>query len=138
MKTFGERLKELKEDLEPKLEARMIFLLNPKDTKSLETIVAWGAMDHSEVDGSLQVPDDADMEYLWSCFEPDIMKLAEVLNVDLIETQSRYVQMRRLGIIYPDGSIAALAHTLVGMYIRVQAKAMEDKLRKKSKDGDEG
>lgn len=122
---FEERLKVLKEELEPVLQSRMIFLLNPKDTKTLEAIVAWSAMksDFPDVD----VPDNATMEDLWALFDVDMTVYATVLGCKLQEAVPRFSQLKGLNLIYPFGEVCELAKSIVGAYIKQQV----DKIRPK-------
>ena len=131
MKKFRERLDELKAEMEIQLESRIIFLLNPKDTTTLEAVIAWNVGEH-EVD--CEVPDDAPMEYLWEICPADLSVFTATLNVKPVQAMARFEQLRRLGIIYPDGSVASLAKKVAGLYIRSQVKTMEDKIMKGRKD----
>ena len=54
----------------------MIFLLNLKDTKMFEAIVAWRTLKKPEIETVL-VQDDATMEELWDSVEIDVFSYAE-------------------------------------------------------------
>lgn len=127
MKKFSERLDELKAELEPEIEKRIIVLLDTRNSKPLEAVIAWNVGEHViDVD----VPDDATMEDLWNLAEPDLYSYAIALNVNIVEAMSRYQQLKQLGIIYPDGSIATIAKKLAQLYIRKQVTIMEREIKR--------
>lgn len=128
MKKFKERLDELKAEVEPQLESRIIFLLNPKDTTTMEAVIAWNVGEH-EID--CEVQDDATMDELWEICPPDLTGFTTALNVKPMEALARFEQLRKLGIIYPDGSVASLAKKVAGLYIRTQVTIMETKIKKR-------
>ena len=128
MKKFKDRLLELRAEIEPQLENRMVFLLNPKDTKSLEAVSAWSVQSKKALD--IDVDDNATLEDLWDLCPPDLNEFAETLNVKYVDAMKRFHQLKKLEIIYPDGSVSKLALQLVGLYIRTQATIMEDKIKR--------
>ena len=124
MKAFRQRLEELKKELEPFLQPRMIFLLNPKDTKILEAIVAWTVVPKHNID-LIQVDDDATLEDLWKMIEPDIMSFSVALGCTMIQALPRFEQLKALSIIYPDGTVADLANSIANVYIKNQVENLK-------------
>jgi len=134
MKTLQDRLAELKEELAPQMQSRMIFLLNPKDVKPLEAIVAWTAIPKTDV-RNIQVDDNATMIDLWKAAPPDILAYSTALGCNLRQAQNRLSQLQQLNIIYPDGSVAENAITLVKIYINNQVNKINFETKKfKPKD----
>ena len=131
MKKFKDRLSELRSEIEPQLENRMVFLLNPKDTQALEAVSAWSVQNKKDLD--IEVDDNATLDELWELCPPDINEFAKTLNVKLIDATKRFHQLKKLEIIYPDGFVSKLALQLVGLYIRTQATIMEDKIKRSKK-----
>ena len=119
MKSLQQRLEELKNELEPHMQSRVIFLLNPKDTKLIEAVVAWTALPKPEV-STIFVDDDATMEELWEAVEPDAFNYAILLGTSVQNALPRMKQLKGLGIIYPDGSVASYASSIVNVYIKNQ------------------
>lgn len=132
MKTLPERLSELKAELAPSLQSRMIFLLNPKDTKILEAVIAWTVVPKKDL-YLIQVQDHATMKELWDASEPDVMSFATALGCNMIQALPRLEQLKALSIIYPDGSIDEMANSIVNVYIKSQVK----NLKRKSKNDDD-
>lgn len=126
MKSLTERLEELKRELEPCLQSRMIFLLNPKDTKTLEAVVAWSALPRPDV-SNIIVNDDANMEELWELVEPDAFRFATILGCSVQNALPRLRQLKELDIIYPDGTVAGIAMTIVNVYIKNQVGKIQPK-----------
>ena len=135
MKNLRERLRELKLDLEDELQSRMIFLLNLKDTKMFEAIVAWRTLKKPEIETVL-VQDDATMEELWDSVEIDIFSYAEALGSNIQNALPRLKQLQKLNIIYPDGSVAPLAMQIINAYIMNQVGKIQPK-ESKQKKGEE-
>ena len=129
MKSFQERLKELKEDLKVELQSRMIFLTNPKDHKTLEAVIAWTSIPKQDF-SDVYVEDDASMERLWTFAAPDVMLYATALCCPLKDALQKMKQLQRLGIIYPDGSISELAVSIINIYIKNQVSKMTAELEK--------
>lgn len=111
------------------MQSRMIFLLNPKDTKPLEAIVAWTAIPKTDCHG-IQVDDDASMVDLWRIVPPDILSFATALGCNLRQAQNRLAQLQQLNIIYPDGSVAEKAITLIKIYINNQVNKINSETKK--------
>ncbi len=114
------------------MQSRMIFLLNPKDTKPLEAIVAWTVVPRADVD-DIRVADDASMSDLWDAAPPDVVSYSTALGCSLRQAQQRLSQLQQLDIVYPDGSVADSAMTLIKIYINNQIykiNAETEKLRK--------
>lgn len=128
MKTFYDRLEELKAECQKDLQSRMVFLMNPKDTKILEAIVAWTAMPKRDF-SMIHVQDDAPMTDLWKMAEPDIFTFATALGCTVIQATPRLDQLKALGIIYPDGTVADLATSITNIYIKGRVKELQDKAR---------
>ena len=129
MKSFLDRLAELKAELRPVLQSRMVFLINPKETKTLEAVVAWTVQPKRDLDG-IEVEDNATMRDLWKIADPDMFAYSTALGVPVKDAIKRLAQLQSLDIIYPDGSVAELAMNLVNVYIKNQV----GKLMPKEKD----
>ena len=133
MKTLPERLSELKEEMAPALQSRMIFLLNPKDTKILEAIIAWTVVPKKNLN-LIQVNDNATMEDLWEVSNPDIMSFSVALGCSMVQALPRLEQLKALSIIYPDGSIDEMASSIVNIYIKSQVKDLQRKSKSNEDD----
>ena len=133
MKTLPERLSELKEEMAPSLQSRMIFLLNPKDTKILEAIIAWTVVPKKNLN-LIQVNDDATMEDLWEVSNPDIMSFSVALGCSMVQALPRLEQLKALSIVYPDGSIDEMASSIVNIYIKSQVKDLQRKSKSNEDD----
>lgn len=133
MKTLPERLSELKEEMAPSLQSRMIFLLNPKDTKILEAIIAWTVVPKKNLN-LIQVNDDATMEDLWEVSNPDIMSFSVALGCSMMQALPRLEQLKALSIVYPDGSIDEMASSIVNIYIKSQVKDLQRKSKSNEDD----
>ena len=133
MKTLPERLSELKEEMAPSLQSRMIFLLNPKDTKILEAIIAWTVVPKKNLN-LIQVNDNATMEDLWEVSNPDIMSFSIALGCSMMQALPRLEQLKALSIIYPDGSIDEMASSIVNIYIKSQVKDLQRKSKSNEDD----
>ena len=133
MKTLPERLSELKEEMAPSLQSRMIFLLNPKDTKILEAIIAWTVVPKKNLN-LIQVNDNATMEDLWEVSNPDIMSFSIALGCSMVQALPRLEQLKALSIIYPDGSIDEMASSIVNIYIKSQVKDLQRKSKSNEDD----
>lgn len=133
MKTLPERLSELKEEMAPSLQSRMIFLLNPKDTKILEAIIAWTVVPKKNLN-LIQVNDNATMEDLWEVSNPDIMSFSVALGCSMVQALPRLEQLKALSIIYPDGSIDEMASSIVNIYIKSQVKDLQRKSKSNEDD----
>ncbi|MBO4620675.1 MAG: hypothetical protein J5654_11275 [Victivallales bacterium] len=123
MVPFAERLEHIKEGLAPLLQRRMIFLLNPKDTAILEAVVAWTVVPAKDIT-ELQVAEDATLEDLWAAAEPDILAYATALGCTVSQALPRFNQLKSLNIIYPDGSVADQAITIINVYINTQINGL--------------
>ena len=113
----------------------MIFLLNLKDTKMFEAIVAWRTLKKPEIETVL-VQDDATMEELWDSVEIDVFSYAEALGSNIQNALPRLKQLQKLNIIYPDGSVAPLAMQIINTYIVNQVGKIQPK-ESKQKKGEE-
>ena len=133
MKTLPERLSELKEEMAPSLQSRMIFLLNPKDTKILEAIIAWTVVPKKNLN-LIQVNDNATMEDLWEVSNPDIMSFSVALGCSMVQALPRLEQLKVLSIIYPDGSIDEMASSIVNIYIKSRVKDLQRKSKSNEDD----
>jgi hypothetical protein len=132
MKNLTERLIELKNELEPELQSRMIFLLNLKDTKMFEAIVAWKTLPQIETN-TIFVEDNATMEDLWNAVEINVFNYAEALGCNVQSALPRLKQLQKLNIIYPDGSVASLAMQIINTYIINQVGKIQPKEQKTKK-----
>lgn len=117
MKKFADRCREIREQGQQSLQSRMIFLLG-KDTRVLEAIVAWTSLDIKLPD--IMVEDDASIQDLWRACEPDMVAFSTALGCPMTEALPRFSQLVQLGIVYPDGTAADLAMSIVNTYITVQ------------------
>ena len=129
MKSFEERLNELKSDLKSVLQSRMIFLLNPKDHRTLEAVIAWTAMPKQDF-SDVYVNDNASMKDLWKFSNPDVMLYATALCCPLKEAIQKMKQLQELDIIYPDGSISDLALSIINVYISEKVSKMQSGMKK--------
>lgn len=123
---FAERLAQIKEEMHPLLQRRMIFLLNPKDTAILEAVVAWTVVPAKDTAG-IQVDENATLDDLWAAADPDILGFATALGCPVPQALPRLNQLRSLGIIYPDGSVADQAITIINVYINTQINGLRAK-----------
>ena len=117
----------------PSLQSRMIFLLNPKDTKILEAIIAWTVVPKKNLN-LIQVNDNATMEDLWEVSNPDIMSFSVALGCSMVQALPRLEQLKALSIIYPDGSIDEMASSIVNIYIKSQVKDLQRKSKSNEDD----
>lgn len=130
---FPNRLEQLKEALQPLLKGRMIFLLNPKDTKILEAIIAWTVMPKQDVSRIL-VEENATMHDLWSAVEVNEFLYATCLGCTVQQALPRLNQLRELNLIYPDGTVAEMAMSIINVYIATSVGELQQK-RRKTEDG---
>lgn len=124
MKRFEDRLGELKEENEKGLQPRMVFLLNPKNPRVLEAVIAWTASVVNDFNG-IEVEDDCPMEELWKAAEPDMVRFATALGEKLAPAIERFNQLKTLGIIYPDGTVSELASSIVNAYMKKQIENLK-------------
>ena len=101
----------------------MIFLLNPKDTAILEAVVAWTVVPAKDI-RAIQVAEDATLDDLWAAAEPDILSYATALGCTVSQALPRFNQLKSLNIIYPDGSVADQAITIINVYINTQINGL--------------
>ena len=111
----------------------MIFLLNPKDTKILEAIIAWTVVPKKNLN-LIQVNDNATMEDLWEVSNPDIMSFSVALGCSMMQALPRLEQLKALSIVYPDGSIDEMASSIVNIYIKSQVKDLQRKSKSNEDD----
>ncbi len=123
---FLERLEELKAALQPALQSRLIFMMNPKDLKFLEAVIAWTVVPKRDL-SRLSVPADATLEDLWSLAEPDVFAFATALGSTVKDALPRLNQLKILEIIYPDGSIYEKVIALANVYMKGQLNALQKK-----------
>ena len=121
-----DRLEQLKAELKPVIQSRMIFLLNPKDIKPLESVVAWSALPKTDL-SDVEVSENASMDELWKKANPDIFAFATALGCKMSDATSRLEQLKQLDIIYPDGSVSELAMSIVNVYIKNRVSEIRGK-----------
>lgn len=97
--------------------------------KPLEAIVAWTAISKTDI-RNIQVDDNATMLDLWEAAPPDIIAYSTALGCNLRQAQNRLSQLQQLNIIYPDGSVAENALTLVKIYINNQVNKINSETKK--------
>lgn len=97
---------------------KLIFLLNPKDTKVLEALIAWTSID-VKFDVKLEKPNGMeDWDFLWNCSEFDLIGYSITLGVDKTTAKNRLMQLKNLKLVYPDGTLNEYAEALVKSHIK--------------------
>ena len=111
------RLEQIKIQDKATSSQKMIFLLNPKDTRVYEALVAWKSivvdfLEEQEVD------DNATIDALWDLSSSNIKEFAITIGDTVQDAIPRLRQLKNLRLIYPDGSINEQARVIVSMYIK--------------------
>lgn len=130
MVPFLSRLEELKYALEQTMRSRIVFLVNPKDASLLRALTAWTAIPPRRGLELIQVRADATMDDLWALAEPDLFRYATALGCSIKEALPRFSQLRELGLLFPDGTIAPTALQFVKTYVAAQVEAINMKFAK--------
>ena len=138
MKPFADRLREIKEELQKDSNEKMIFLLNPKETKILEAIIAWQSM-RIKISPSLLVEDTATLEDLWEMMDDniDLQNFSVTLGCRASDALTRLRQLKNLSLIFPDGSVNSTALVLIKIYIKKQLSKIQIVEKKEKDDKDE-
>lgn len=111
------RLEQIKQLDKATSSEKMIFLLNPKDTRVYEALVAWKTI-HVEFNGEKDINDNMSIEGLWDMCQMDIREFAVTVGDKVQDALPRLKQLKNLHLIYPDGSINENARIIVSMYIK--------------------
>lgn len=111
------RLEQIKQMDKATSSEKMIFLLNPKDTRVYEALVAWKTI-RVEFDGEKDIDDNTSIEGLWDMCQMDIREFAVTVGDKVQDALPRLKQLKNLHLIYPDGSINENARIIVSMYIK--------------------
>lgn len=125
-KPFLQRLEEIKAELQPRLQSRLIFMMNPKDTRFLESVIAWTVIPKRNLE-DMVVEDDATLKDLWEMAEPNMFAFATALGVTIKDAIPRLGQLKTLEIIYPDGTIYDKVIALANIYVKGQLNALQKK-----------
>ena len=128
----------LKEELQKDSNEKMIFLLNPKETKILEAIIAWQSM-RIKISPSLLVEDTATLEDLWEMMDDniDLQNFSVTLGCRASDALTRLRQLKNLSLIFPDGSVNSTALVLIKIYIKKQLSKIQIVEKKEKDDKDE-
>lgn len=111
------RLEQIKQEDKKNSVDKMIFLLNPKDTKILQSLVAWKNI-KTTWNPEQNVLENCDIKFLWELTEINIRDYAITLGCTVQQALLRLKQLRNLSLIYPDGTINQTARILVNNYIK--------------------
>lgn len=116
---FKDRLEKLKNSLKDSSQEKLIFLMNPKDTRVMEGLVAWKNM-KIEFDPYIDVSDDASIEDLWRLVSFSNKEYAVCLGVSVSDSLPRFRQLKQMSMIFPDGSIDEMCYKLMMTYLKRQ------------------
>lgn len=111
------RLEQIKQMDKSTSSEKMIFLLNPKDTRVYEALIAWKSI-HVGFDGNKEVDDNITIDGLWDMCEMDLREFAITVGDKVQDAIPRLKQLKNLHLIYPDGSINQNARIIISMYIK--------------------
>lgn len=117
MITLFQRLQEIKTEEKTKSSQKMIFLLNPKDTRILQALVAWKTV-KIQLNKQQLVNQDCSLDEIWDMSDFSIKQYAITLGCTIQDALPRLKQLKNLSLIYPDGTINENARVLVSMYIK--------------------
>ena len=113
-----ERMKQIKLEDEQQSKQTMIFLLNPKDKRVLQSLVAWKNI-KINFQGQLQVNEQTSLNELWELIQDfNIRDYAITLGCNTQQALPRLRQLKNLHLIYPDGSINRFANMFLNNYIK--------------------
>lgn len=112
-----QRLQIIKLQQKAKSSQKMIFLLNPKDTRILQALVAWRSI-NMIFDKEALIQEDATIEALWELNQFSVREYAITLGCTVQDALPRLKQLKNLSLIYPDGTINQNARVLVNMHIK--------------------
>lgn len=119
------RLQQIKDEDKKSGTQKMIFLLNPRDTRVLQSLVAWKNLE-LRFDKQAQVREDIGLNELWQLCEINLKQYAITLGVTVQEAIPRLKQLKNLKMIYPDGSINQNARILVNMFIKKKINEIKE------------
>ena len=111
------RLQQIKQIDKANSSQKMIFLLNPKDTRVLQALIAWKST-KIQFDKNLMVQQECTIQDLWGCVEVNVREYSITLGCPVQQSITRLKQLKNLSLIYPDGTINENARLIVSMYIR--------------------
>lgn len=111
------RLEQIKQQDKATSSQKMIFLLNPKDTRVYQALVAWKSITVM-FEEDAEVDDNASIEQLWELSASNLKQFAITIGDTVQDAIPRLRQLKNLHLIYPDGSINEQARILVSMYIK--------------------
>lgn len=119
-----ERLRELKDENDANLGIEhFVSLTNPKNVILMESVVSWTCCKVS-FDENAEVPEDSTMEVLWSLSSVDIKEFSETVGLTIPESIAKIKQMRKLGLVYPDGTVNARANAVIKLYVKGKMEAL--------------
>ena len=111
------RLQQIKQFDKSTSSEKMIFLLNPKDTRVLQALIAWKST-KTQFDKNAMVQQSCTIQQLWGCVDVNVREYSITLGCTVQEGITRLKQLKNLSLIYPDGTINENARLIVSMYIR--------------------
>lgn len=114
---FIERLDEIKEDLRSGSQERLVFLMDKKNLRVMEGLVAWRNL-NIDFDPDFEVDEDADIEDLWRLVSFSNKEYAICLGVGVGQSLPRFRQLKQMNMIFPDGSIDDMCHKLMMTYLK--------------------
>lgn len=113
-----ERIKQIKAENQNETKQTMIFLLNPKDKRVLQSLVAWKNI-KIKFQGQVQVNEQTSLNQLWQLVQDfNIRDFAITLGCNTQQALPRLRQLKNLRLIYPDGSINRFANMFLNNYIK--------------------
>jgi len=116
---FKDRLEKLKNSLKDSSQEKLIFLMNPKDTRVMEGLVAWKNM-RIAYDPNLEVNEDASIDDLWRLVSFSNKDYAVCLGVSVSLSLPRFRQLKQMNMVFPDGSIDEMCYKLMMTYLKRQ------------------
>ena len=113
-----DRILEIKEQDEQQTQQTMIFLLNPKDKRVLQSLAAWKNV-KINFQKQVEVSEESTLEQLWELVQNfNIRDFATTLGCTTQQALPRLRQLKNLRLIYPDGSINRFANMFLKNYIK--------------------
>ena len=113
-----ERIEQIKAENQNETKQTMIFLLNPKDKRVLQSLVAWKNI-KIKFQGQVQVNEQTSLNQLWQLVQDfNIRDFAITLGCNTQQALPRLRQLKNLRLIYPDGSINRFANMFLKNYIK--------------------
>lgn len=116
---FIDRLEEIKTELSGTSRERLVFMINPKDTRIIEGLVAWK---NTKVmyDEDLVVLGSTTLDELWEMVQYSMKDFATCLGITVTKSLKRFRQLRQLNMIFPDGTIDEVCHSLMTAHLKQQ------------------